>query len=68
VPITVSGVTAGVSPSQSITARVLVGRDFEVRYLAAQDVEAAPADLVTVLDKLLLSQPLDEPAPRLRQV
>ena len=53
--------------NQSTIVRVLAGRDLDVQYLATETIEAAPGDLVNVLDAKLQSLPLDEPTLRLYQ-
>jgi hypothetical protein len=63
----IASLSSGPLSEQSATTRVLAGRDLEVQYLASEDVEAAPADLVNVLDAKLQSLPLDEPMFRLPQ-
>ena len=50
---------SGSLSSQSTIVRVLAGRDLDVQYLASEDVEATPADLVNVLDAKLQALLLD---------
>ena len=46
---------SGSLSGQSTVVLVVSGRDLDVQYLASEDVEAAPADLVAVLDAKLQS-------------
>lgn len=57
-----SSLPPGALSDQSITVRVLTGRDLGVQYLVSHDVEAAPEALANVLDALLNAQSLEPPA------
>jgi hypothetical protein len=56
---------SGSLSGQSILVRVLAGRDLDVQYLASEDVEAPPTELVTALDAKLKSLLSDRPTLRL---
>ena len=57
---------SGLLSSQSTIVRVLGGRDLDVQHLASEDIEAAPADLVNVLDAKLQSLLLEIATLRVR--
>ncbi len=57
-----SNLPRGALSDQSITVRVLTGRDLSVQYLVSEDIEAAPADLANVLDALLNAQTFEPPS------